>query len=388
MKRLRWLVLGLVLLVVGTHSRAQEDSAKDAFEEVDNVAIATQLFRDGFYDRADAVLSTVDPSDEAIDPIQYWRLRGMVASRLGKYGEAADYLRRGIRSGDKEPRVYLLLAQAYGQADEWENAALTLRLAPKAVRDNPDAFLLESTAFVMIGKRYEAYETLVQARQKFPDDRKIERQQLFLLIEMGLYQEAIERARSFFANTDVGIEDQIALAQALRKGGQVQECIWMLEEALLEHPTNVEIRRELAAAYNQAGHNFISAEVLRPIAWLDPEWARQSAELYNRANKLEQAVIMNARVVDQKAKIRQRLAVLLKQEKFEEAAALDQRMVRLGLLDDESLLYALAYAQYRVSNYERSEQLLQRITDPELFRKAVALRESIEECRQEGWRCE
>ncbi|NJK88460.1 MAG: hypothetical protein HC923_03055 [Myxococcales bacterium] len=97
---------------------------------------------------------------------------------------------------------------------------------------------------------------------------------------------------------------------------------------------------------------------------------------------------MNARVLDQKEKIKQRLSLLLKQESFEEAAALDDRMVRLGLLSDENLIYALAYAHFRVGSFGRAETLLGQISDPELFRKAVALRESIEACRADDWRCE
>ncbi|NJK88459.1 MAG: tetratricopeptide repeat protein [Myxococcales bacterium] len=271
MMRLGWAwTVGLVVVALARPAVAQDED--DEFQDADNVAVATRLFRDGFHDRAEAVLSTVDPADEAVDAQQYWRLRGLVASKLAKYVEAADYFTRGIRAGDREPRVYLLLAQAYGQAEAWEKAAVTLRLAPKAVKEQVEAYLLESTAFVKIEKKGEAYKTLTEAQAKFPDERKVERQRIFLLVEMGLYQQAIEEARAFFSHANVGVEDRIALAQALRNGGQIERAILVLEEALLRHPENQDVRRELAATYNFAERYFTSAEVLRPVAWLEPEW--------------------------------------------------------------------------------------------------------------------
>lgn len=388
MKRVQSIfVLGALVLLTGRSAFTQQDE-EDEFEEADSVAVATLLFRDGFYDRAEVVLESVDLDAETVDLMQYWRLRGLVASRLSKYADAATYYQNAIRVGDREPQLYLLLAQAYGQSDQWEKAAFTLRLAPEPVKGMAESWLLESTAFVRIGKKYEAYRTLNVAAERFPSDRRLERQQLFLLIEMGLYQAAIEKARNFLAYEDIGTDDRVALAQALRKGGQIQRAILMLEEALLHEPNSQEARRELAAAYNQAGRDFTSAEVLRPVAWLDAEWARQAAELYKKANMLEQATLMNARVADQKAKVTQRLALLLKKEDYEAAAALDRRLVRLGLLEQEELVYALAYAHFRIGDYARAEVLLQRITDADLFRKAVVLRESIEQCVQDDWQCQ
>lgn len=387
-----WAVWGTGLALSGawvSGAMGQDEAPSgEQFEEADTLAVATLLFKDGFYERANNVLDTVDPKDEAVDRTQYHRLRGFVASRLGKYGEAASQFKAAIRSGDIEPEIHLRLAQAYMQNEQWEKAALSLRLAPAPVKERVEAYLLESTAFVRLDKKYEAYRSLVEASEKFPEDRRLERQQLFLLIEMGLYQSAIERARAFLDHPDIGIEDRLALAQAFRKGGEIQRAILLLEAALLKEPNNQEARRELAAAYNQKGHAFVSAEVLRPVAWLDAEWARQAAELYRKAGQLEQATLMNQRITDQKAKVTQRLALLLNKEDFEKAATLDARLIRLGLLENEDLVYALAYAHFKTGNFARAETLLKRITDPDLFRKSVALRESIEQCVQKGWQCD
>ena len=97
---------------------------------------------------------------------------------------------------------------------------------------------------------------------------------------------------------------------------------------------------------------------------------------------------MNVRVDDQKAKIRQRLNFLIELERYEEAAGLDARASRLGLLDDEDLTYALAYAHYRAGHVARVEQLLVRLTRPDLYEKATALRQSIAACADNPWECQ
>ncbi|MEL6187970.1 MAG: hypothetical protein AAFU79_25385, partial [Myxococcota bacterium] len=83
-----------------------------------------------------------------------------------------------------------------------------------------------------------------------------------------------------------------------------------------------------------------------------------------------------------------RLIILLDQNHFEAATGLDRRIERLGLLEDENVVYALAYAHYRSGNFDRMENLLSLITDAALFRKAIELRRSAEECKQSIWKCD
>ena len=96
---------------------------------------------------------------------------------------------------------------------------------------------------------------------------------------------------------------------------------------------------------------------------------------------------LNERVFDQKAKIRQRLGLLIELERFEEAAALGPRLSRLGLLEEDAVVYGLAYALYQVGHYESAEIQLKKIRDPELFGKASELRRAMERCAAAGWEC-
>jgi hypothetical protein len=113
-----------------------------------------------------------------------------------------------------------------------------------------------------------------------------------------------------------------------------------------------------------------------------------AAELFRRGGRPVQALYLNAMVADQQAKIRQRLGLLIELERFEEATLLEPRLSRLGLLEEEAVIYALAYSLVQIGKYSRAEHYLKQIRDPELFRKATELRRVMERCIAAGWECE
>jgi hypothetical protein len=127
---------------------------------------------------------------------------------------------------------------------------------------------------------------------------------------------------------------------------------------------------------------------MHPLALQDPGHALLTADLYRRAGKLDAALRMNALISDQKEKVRQRLNLLIEAERYGAAAALHDRAERLGLLSEEKLAYALAYAHYVAGNEDEVEQLLARISEPELFAKATAIRRAVDACEEDVWQCE
>ena len=66
----------------------------------------------------------------------------------------------------------------------------------------------------------------------------------------------------------------------------------------------------------------------------------------------------NARILDQKVKLKQRVAILIDLERFEAVSALEPRLSRMELLDDnQELRYALAYALFQVGEHRRAEAI-------------------------------
>ena len=73
--------------------------------------------------------------------------------------------------------------------------------------------------------------------------------------------------------------------------------------------------------------------------------------------------------------------------KYAEVTALEGALRRAGLWADEDLRYALAYAWYRLGQFDRVETHLQVLTRPELFRRATELRRLMQECADTPWAC-
>jgi hypothetical protein len=118
-----------------------------------------------------------------------------------------------------------------------------------------------------------------------------------------------------------------------------------------------------------------------------PDLRADAAELYRKAGEPYRALRLNALIEDQPRKLRQRLGILVDLERFEEVSALGPRLSRLGLLGDEALRYALAYAAFRTGQFDAADEALRGIGDPELFGKATALRQAMDACRADPEAC-
>lgn len=369
-----------VLLAIGAPEKG------DDMAETDNVAIATMLLMDGYLDRAAAVLEEVDPNAEGIDQKQYWRLRGIVEMKRGLFSEAARYLDSAIELGDTEPRTSLLLVQAHSRAGNPEAALAVFDEAPPGIRAFPESYLLQGRILYELNRKPQAFQTLDEGFARHPGHVEIERQRLFLLIDLGLYQAAVEASRHLLGRPGTEANDHLAVAEALRKAKQLDQAILLLEEALIRFPGDAGVRTQLASTYLDAKRPLTAAEVLRPAAWLDPEKALFTAELYRRSHKLDRAELMNERVADQEAKLRQRMGLLIERGAYEQAAALHPRLLRLGLLEDEQLAYALAYTFFKIGEHDRVRPMLSRLKDQKLFERGVELVRAVEVCKETG-RC-
>ena len=128
--------------------------------------------------------------------------------------------------------------------------------------------------------------------------------------------------------------------------------------------------------------------VLQEAAVLDNKYASEAAECFRRAGEWERAMYANSLVVDPGTKLRQRIGLLIEQEAYARTLALEPRAERLGLFEDEAVVYAFAYAHFRTNAFEAAEALLQTLTDPDLFRQATALREAMARCQEDGMGCD
>ncbi len=380
MKRL---IVFTFLLALFTPIVAQDQDA----DEVDFIELAALLMRDGESTRAAEALARVDLSVEGLDLAKYHTVRGLIALEQQQLETAADAFDAAVGAGQAEPMIHLYRAQAYFGLERYPQAIAALDEAGEAVAGISGAWMLRAHALWMQGKRQAAFDTLSDAGNRFPGNLGFQRRQVFYLVEAGLYAQAADLGRDYLNRGEPKADDYAAIGTALRRSRSFDEALRFLEAARLKFPDNGAIARALAQTWLESGKPLAAADVMAAQAEREPELLVEAAELYRRAGQTARALNLNARVEDGARKLKQRVGLLIAARKYAEVTALEGGLRRAGLWDDEDLRYALAYAWYRLGQFENVERHLQVLIRPELFRKATELRRLMQECADTPWAC-
>lgn len=376
-----------VLMLVALLAAAPSADARKRNPEIDYLSVAEVLLRDGAIDRAEAALAEVDPAAEGVDLARYHTVRGLIASQRNDLKAAAAAFEQAIAAGQTEPMVVIYLAQAYFAEEAWRKVVDALARGGDAVLDVTAAWSMRAHAHWMLGERQQALDLLSRAADRFPANTTFTRRQIFYLIEIGLHQEAARVARAFLARDGIGAEEYAAVGSALRRARAFDEAKAILEAARLRFPDDATLAKSLAQVYLESGQMLAAAEILNQVAIMDPALLPEAAELYRRAGHLVQALALNARVPDSSKKLKQRIGILAELRRYDQIAGMAGALERAGLLADEDVRYALAFAYFRGGDFERAERHLAALTRPELFRKATELRRIMADCADARWTC-
>jgi len=379
---------GLALPLAGGAQQQADAAAEEPEEPVEFLSLAAVLIGDGNYQRARNVLGRVDIDDEDLDLARYHTLSGLVALNLEELPLAASHFEDAIAAGQEQDVVWLYLAQAYFGQQLYARTLDALDQAGPDTTRLPSVYVMRAQAHWELEDYPAAWQVLGEGRRMFPDRAgDFARRQVFLLIDQGLYQEAADQGLQFLESGRSSSEDAVAIGNALRETGQYRQAAVILEKARLSAPDNVMLGKVLSHVYLDQGNLLAAADVMRTTALYDPELASDAAELYKRAGWLIQALSLNAGVVDQAKKFKQRLSIFLELNRFEQAAGMERDLERVGLLDDEDIRYALAYAMFKSGDFDGTERHLQQLSRSDLFRRATELRRAMEQCAESPWMC-
>jgi predicted Zn-dependent protease len=375
------MLLVLLLALAPAAAMAQDDT------EVDYLALAALMLRDGNLDRAINALDQVDPQAEGTDRARYFTLRGMTHMRRNELEPARDALNSAAATGTADAVVHVYLAQVNYQLQDYPAAIAALDAAGEAVARVPSVYHLRAQCHWLSGEKTLAIATLDQASAIFPADASFQRRKVFYLVDLGLFKEAVVQGRQYLARSAGKLEDHVAIGNALRASGELDEAAQFLEQAQLQFPDSADVRKVLAHVYIDRGQLGAAADLLYQAALLDPGLMGEAAELYRRSGQSFRALNLNGQLNDQAEKLRQRLALFLELENFEQAASMETPLRRVGLLEEEDLRYAIAYAFFKTGDFAAAERHLARLERADLFRKAAELRRAIQDCREDSWRC-
>jgi len=380
------ILLGVSALLVAAPlwPGGNQEQSSDALEtgpDADYVGIAAVMLRDGNLSRATDALANVDEDDPDIDRARYYTLRGLLALRTGNPEASITDFQKAVENGQTDPSINAYLAQAFFLTERYQEAIDAVdRLS--SLRDFPSLYSVRAASQWNQDQWEAAFQTLERAELLFPDRDDFARQQVVYLLELGLSQEAAQRSVEFLASAPPEPDSYLTIGQALRQGGQQELAIRVLEEARLRFPASEQVRLVLAQAYLEQEMPRTAARLVEEAAAGNFSLYFEAAELYRRAGEFRKALYLNSLVLDVDRKTRQRFRLLLASERFEEAVAIEPRLNQMGATEEDDIRYSLAYAYYRNGQFNQAREYLQGIADPEMFRRAVELRQIIETERE------
>ncbi|QBQ53921.1 tetratricopeptide repeat protein [Nitrosococcus wardiae] len=385
---LSMLVLLVAVLWLGvTFSLAAKEKEKPDPAETDFLALAAMLLKDGHSLRALTTLNQVDPEAEELDRGRFYTLKGLAQLNLQQEIEAKESFQQALAHGQTEPIIHVYLAQAHYALKEYRETVAAIEQAGTVIHQYPALYEMKAQSYWLLGEQNAAWRTLSVAHKAFPEDYRFLRRQVFYLLDLKLYRQAAELGRRYFVQSQAEVADYMAIGNALRLSRQSQEALTILEQGRLLYPHHEGLAKVLAHTYLDLEQPFSAAYLLEQAARNNPELLAEAAELYRRAGRFYRALGLNAEIRNQKVKFKQRLSILLALKRYAQASGMETDLYRVGLLSDENIRYAIAYANFAIGDYEQADQHLKHIRTPDLFKKSVALRRAMDECRAEPERC-
>lgn len=356
-------------------------------QPTDFIELAAVMLKDGHHDRALLALQSVDLGNKKTDLARFYTLQGLSYLGLNDLEAAKDSLQRAVKNGQKDPSIFIYLAQAYFGVKDYKNTIDAIEKAGALVNKDAVLISLKAESYWHLQRTAAAIDTLNEGQRAFPSDSRFLKRKVFYFVELGLYQEAIRLGREYFKRADATAADYVAFGNALRLSREYQEAINILEVARLQYPHEEMVAKLLAHTYLDQGQLNSAAFILEQAALLNPALQAEAAEIYRRAGRFHKALTLNESISDQKVKLKQRLSILLALKQFEHAANMESSLYRIGLLEDQDIRYALAYALFSSRRFSAVDKHLEHLKDAELFRKATELRRLMEVCKNEPWQC-
>lgn len=407
--------------------------AKETEEQtINHMEIATIMYYDGKYDKALDELQKAKESHTKIEWDKYYNMRGLIFLKNENYQSSIDAFKKAIIATkqkvyeppveekpkreylftvlsskkkveapvikkplfdpeklrkDQIEEIYIYLSQAYYKAEQYINAVHALDAAGEKGRASASLFTLRAECYWKADQKGAAIDALSRGAKLFPNDATLLKQKFYYFAELKLYQAAIVAAKAYMQKMPANAQEYISLAQMLQSGGESEEAIKVLEEAKLKFPSSAKVHILLGHYYNQKDMPHVTADLFEKGSFYDANYLKEAAEMYRRNGELAHALYLNSMMTDNEEKTKQKVAIYIGKGEFEKIIGLKDALDRYGLLQNDNMRYALAYAYYMVKDYDRAEVQLKKIEDDELFSKATVIRKNIEKCRSNSLEC-
>lgn len=367
-----------LVLLIATHflfSKKAQGFVKDPiYDDLEGAALVRALLKDGKLDLAEDEIKSLQNPDES------FLLKGQFYYLKNQWPQAMKELNKVTNKSEFFAESQLSLARTYFQSKDFKNCQKFYSdISVNRLAVEMDS-IWKATCEKKIKKQDEAWQTLLAARKKY-SSYNVEVELIQLLLDLKMHHEALLTSLNWFSKHLSPATHYLNVAEMFQVAKAMGEALAVLEMARAQHPAHMDVNLALSQVYFQKSMLNAAEEGFRRAALSDGKYYYHSAELNRQTRHYERSLYLNALVVDEKERLKQKIATYVDANKYSLIASLDAVIQRSELQKDDEVKYALAYSLVRVGNFEKPLKYLSQITKPELIEKTTVLRQTLLECQ-------
>lgn len=377
----------LLLLSLSIGAMAEDKKSSD---EIDFVALAALLLKDGYIERANEALNNIklEEQKEEIDLVRYYTLRGLIYSKKSQYHLANKNFQLALDNGQTDKTIYLYMAQNSFKLKAYQDTIDALNKSGELMQKNPKLIALKAECHWQLKAYDDALKMIAFGLEKYATHYDYYKQRFYYLISLELYQAALSDAQIYLQKAKASEKTTVAFIVALRKAHEVDDAIRLAEIANVRYVDSSDVTVLLAHLYLDKEMINAAAALFDEASIEDFKYTKESAEIFRRAKEYTLALYKNSQMLDTTEKYKQKIAIYLEYGDYERVVATRDSLYRSKLIENEDMRYALAYAYYMIGEYDNSEEELKQLTRSDLFTKAIELRKNMQKCQNNHWECE
>ena len=314
-----------------------------------------RLLQAGQVDKAEHLLAGLEGPRH-----QLTRFQGLVALQKGEFAQAEAAFKAVLKEKPEWKSTWLYLAQAQLRLSHYENALTSLEQCADLGERRPGYYRLKARAHQGAHQPAEAYATLQEARQRFPDAQELALDTLLVLVRAGLHHAAIGELRALLDRTPLSPEQLTLAARIARETLNTPAGLTTLELLVHQAPDNPGVLAEAGYAWATLQAPRAAADFFGRAHRQGGTTAFEAADQWRLAGDTRQALRWNAAVSPGPRQLTQRLAIYLSAEDYDRATALEPLLADASALNDTTL-YHLAYAFLQVGELKHAAHLANQI---------------------------
>lgn len=272
----------------------------------------------------------------------------------------------------------LLLAQTYLKKQKPSKA---LKILNSIRKKGMQSCVLMAQAHWDLGEDKEALEVLnKQIKSKPNESYRAYQQKAYFLFKMGKLKSLFDFSLKALKNKKLNEELAVFTDQLLKEKDFYLSEVYM-DKALSIRPKSALLLKEKGLSELSLKRPYTAAEYLAKAADLDEKYAFDAAAGFLNLGQHERALFYNAKVLEDKKKLKQLFSIYLDSDQYDKAASLSFEINKAGLIEDDKVSYALLYTFFKIGDYKAFNQVFKKVSSQVFASKVLKLKEVIESCK-------